>query len=331
MTLEKDGPADTRARQAPTRGEPSRAPAAARRLLVVFNPTAGWGQHQRLRAVLKELSKLGCVVRLRETSGPGDAESLARQASGKAAEFDAVVAAGGDGTVNEMVNGLGMSGKPLGLIPLGTANVLAREIGQDLEPRAVARTLAFGPLLEASVGEANDRKFLLMAGVGFDARAVADVNIDVKRQLGKGAYILAGLKNLLRGGFARYAVRIDGVEHEAYSVIIANARSYGGAYVIAPDARLERPVFEVCLFQIPGRMAVIRYALALKFGWLPRARGFRIVPGREVDVTFDEAQPPADEPIQGDGDVLTRMPLSARIVPNALRLIVPEDYPAARG
>jgi YegS/Rv2252/BmrU family lipid kinase len=302
------------------RVEPENAP---RRLTVIYNPVAGWRRRKRLHAVLSELDSLGCRVALRETGAPGDAESMAR-ALAEEGEADVLVAAGGDGTVNEIVNGLAGSRLPLGLIPLGTANVLAREIRQELDAASIARTLAWGRPLEVAAGEANGRMFLLMAGVGFDARVVADIRPGVKRLFGKGAYVLAGLSNWLAGRFPRYRVTIDGKSHDAYSAVLANAHFYGGSYVLAPDARLEDPSLRVCLFEKPGRLAVVRYALAMQFGRLPHARGYRILPAEEVAV---EASAPDREPVQGDGDVLTQLPLSARIRPAAVRLIVPEAYP----
>ena len=158
---------------------------AARRLLIIFNPAAGWRRRQRLAPVLTRLREHGCALVVRETQGPGDAERFAAEVDPDA--FDIVVAAGGDGTVNETINGLARSGLPLGLIPLGTANVLAAEIGLRTDPASLARCLVFGEPRPIALGAANGRRFILMAGAGFDAQVVAGVSVPMKRWLGKGA------------------------------------------------------------------------------------------------------------------------------------------------
>ena len=162
-----------------------RSETAARRLLIIFNPAAGWRRRQRLAPVLTRLREHGCALVLRETQAPGDAERFAAEVDPDA--FDVVVAAGGDGTVNETINGLARSSLPLAVIPLGTANVLAAEIGLRTDPASLARCVAFGEPRPITLGAANGRRFILMAGAGFDAQVVAGISVPMKRWLGKGA------------------------------------------------------------------------------------------------------------------------------------------------
>src|SRR5260370_5334592 len=142
----------------------------ARRLLVIYNPTAGSRARRRLAGWIACLERLGAAVSLRETTAPRHAEALARTAD--PASVDAVVAAGGDGTINEAVNGLAGSPLPLGILPLGTANVLAGEIGLPRQAMALARILAFAPARPVWPGEAMvngagaGRRFLVLAGGG---------------------------------------------------------------------------------------------------------------------------------------------------------------------
>lgn len=254
---------------------------------------------------------------MRETAGPGDAERLAAAAAASNGH-DLLVAAGGDGTINEAINGLVGSAVPVGILPLGTANALAAEIGQKIDPEAIARTLATGTPQPISLGRANGRRFLLMAGAGFDARVVQSVSLPLKRRIGKGAYALAFLHQWLRFGLPRYDVAIDGAPYHPASVIIANARSYAGRYVCAPDADLRSPTFEVCLFERPGRLWAIAYGAALFAGFLPKLSGYRIVPGKRVEISG----PPGD-PVQGDGDVIAQLDVVIEILPNALELVFP--------
>jgi diacylglycerol kinase (ATP) len=296
----------------------------ARRMTVVFNPTAGGRRRARLDQTLKLLRDSGCEVAVRATAARGDAETIARAFGGQPRAQDLLVIAGGDGTINEAVNGLlsggGDDASPLALVPLGTANVLANEIGLAVAPATVARTIASGAAVRAYVGVANGRCFTAMAGAGFDAHVVANVSLRLKRLLGKGAYVLESLRQLWRFPFPRYRVTVDGQSYEAASVIVAKGHFYAGRYVCAPEARLDEPEFHVCLFERGGRWNAVRYALALALGRLPRLPDFRILRGRAV--TIDG---PAGDPLQGDGDIITRLPVRIEIAPQPLRLIVPSD------
>lgn len=294
--------------------------AAVRHALVIFNPMAGWRRRRRLDATLRLLREAGVACELAETRGRGDAEALAREAADAARPPSLVIAAGGDGTINEVANGLiaGSAPPPLAILPLGTANVLAAEIDLATTPEAVAAAILGRRCLDMPVARANNRAFLLMAGAGFDAHVVEGVRPAVKRLLGKGAYVLETGRQMLRFRFPRYRVTVDGVEHDAASVVVARGRFYGGRHLAAPDARLDADGFQVCLFERGGRLAVLRYGAALLFGRLPKAAGYRIVPGRHVTV-----EGPAGDPVQADGDIIARLPVQIDLAPRQLSLVVP--------
>ena len=294
--------------------------AVVRHALVIFNPTAGWRRRRRLDATLRLLEEAGVTCQLAETRGRGDAEALAREAADAARPPSLVIAAGGDGTINEVANGLsaGSAPPPLAILPLGTANVLAAEIGLATTPEAVAAAILGGRRLDVKVARANSRAFLLMAGAGFDAHVVEGVRPAVKRLLGKGAYVLETGRQMLRFSFPRYRVTIDGKAYDAASVVVARGRFYGGRHLAAPHARLEADGFQVCLFEKGGRLAVLRYGAALLLGRLPRAAGYRIVPGRHVTV-----EGPAGDPVQADGDIIARLPVEIDLAPRRLSLVVP--------
>lgn len=301
---------------------PSR-PVAALRLLVIYNPIAGsrGGRKRRFEAVLARLRAAGCVLTLRETTHRGDAESFA---AGLAREdCDLLVVAGGDGTINEVVNGLGKNEAggatlPLGIIPLGTANVLAIEIGLRMTPEGVAEALLHGEARPISLGEANGRRFLLMAGAGFDAHVVAGVDSGLKRWLGKGAYVWETLRQFRRYPFPSLRLTVDGEESHACSVIAANGRSYGGRFIIAQNASLEAPSLEVCLFTQGGRWHAMLYAAALVLKLLPRLRSVRYVRCRQLTIGG-----PLEDPVQGDGDIVASLPVTLRVLPDALNLVFP--------
>src|SRR5690242_8459419 len=138
--------------------------------MVIYNPTAGRRRRRKLDAVVDALTQHGVQVTLRATTCRGDAERLSGEASSR--DFDRLVVAGGDGTINEAINGLRDRTLPLAIVPLGTANVLAAELDLPLDPPAVAEAIVQGRPRAVAIGRVNGRAFAMMAGVGFDAYVV---------------------------------------------------------------------------------------------------------------------------------------------------------------
>jgi YegS/Rv2252/BmrU family lipid kinase len=281
-----------------------------RRLMVIFNPTAG---RRRGRALAQAMRLLGSQVELthRRTGARGDAEAFARETPlGSIA-----LVAGGDGTANEVANGLlAAGGGEMAIIPLGTANVLAAELG-ILNIAGAAGAAATGSLMTYRPGLANGRGFLLMAGVGFDAHVVANVSPGLKRLIGKGAYVVETLRQLARFSFPRYRATVDGVIHEAASVIVARGHFYGGRFVVAPEARLDSDELHVCLFHRGGRLQTIYYALALAGGRLHRSRHVEIIKAKCVTI-----EGPEGDPVQGDGDLIGRLPVTIELSETSIGL-----------
>lgn len=248
-------------------------------MVIVFNPAAGNRRVYRLWRVLDILAANGIRCEVLRTGGAGDARALAAAAAAAGAEL--VVAAGGDGTIAEVASGLLETGVPLGVIPLGTANVLAREYALPFAPRAVAAALAFGrtrPLWPglATGADGPPRLFVQMLGVGFDAAVVHAIRPGLKRLLGRGAYVAETLKRLPRYDFAPVRVRLDGMETEAASVIVSKGRLYGGPYLLAPEARPGEPDSRSCCSSAPARARRCATApLCRSDGW----RGWRACTG----------------------------------------------------
>ena len=300
------------------------------RVLVIYNPAAGQWRKRRLQTTLAALKGLGCAITLFATQKPGDAQEHAATLS--ADDCDVVVAAGGDGTINEVANGLANAKNPvppLAIIPLGTANVLAQEIGLRGNPRAVARAIAQGGRMTVHLGEAvtygsdaaragSGRYFLMMAGVGFDAHVVANVDLALKRRTGKIAYVVETLVQGLRYGFPRCRVTIDGQEHDAYSVVVCNGRHYGGPFVAAPKASLADPAFEVCLLEKGGYRHVLRYGAALVMGRLSALPDVKILTGKSLRIDGE-----AGLPVQGDGDIIATLPVEIGVAERTLELVIP--------
>lgn len=292
-----------------------------RRVLIISNPAAGRRRGLRLRRVAAHLVGLGAQVNLRQTEGRGDAEAFAAGAAADGA--DVIAVAGGDGTINEVLNGLAAApAPPVALIPLGTANVLAIEIGLSLQPRSIATAIVHGPASPVCLGNANGRRFVMMLGIGFDAEVVRRVGPRLKRLAGRGAYVGHSLLAAFSFPPRRYAVTIDGARYEAASLVIANGRSYAGRYTCAPQARLDQPALDVCLFREGGPAAALAYMAAVAAGRLHGLASVEIVRGTRVRVAG-----PAGEPVQADGDVAMTLPLDVTIDPFRVNLIRPPADP----
>ena len=306
------------------------------RLTVIFNPIAGRRRQGFLEDVVDRLTARGWAIEMKATARRGDAENFARAVArlSKGERPDLLAIAGGDGTIGEAINGLitatdtpgeNDGAIPFGIIPMGTANVLAAEIGLEVTADSVAATLDARQARPIHVGLAQSdnmgcRAFTLMAGAGFDAHVVARVDSQLKKRFGKGAYLWQSLKQAFSFNFPTYRVSIDnGAPVEVASVIVAKGRYYGGRYVVAPAADLGKPRFEICLFEKRGLAHALRYGAALALNRLPQSAGYRIVSGRNVSIEGPEA-----DPVQGDGDVIGHLPMRLTLAPLPLSLVMPK-------
>ncbi|MGE3474739.1 MAG: diacylglycerol kinase family protein [Rhodospirillaceae bacterium] len=287
-----------------------------RHILAIFNPAAGRRRRRRFDEIVNLVRKAGCAVTVRETAAPGHAETIARDAKG--AGFDLVAAAGGDGTINEVVNGLAGTGLALGIMPLGTANVVADEIGLSKGAHEVARVLASGPLRPIRVGRANGRRFVMMAGVGFDANVIGRVPPALKKIVGPLAYVWTAALQGFRDPFAHCAVTVDGEGYGSVSVVACNGRRYGGPFVAAPRANLADDSFQVVLMKGRGWFSVARYGLSLIFGKVGIWSDVEILPGRDVVVSGATGQA-----VQADGEIVAALPVRIEIDPEPVRLAFP--------
>ena len=262
-------------------------------MLVIFNPVAGRRRATGLWRVLDLLVENGVKVEVAETQHAGHATELAGNAA--RAGLGMVVAAGGDGTIAEVANGLIGSETALGVIPLGTANVLAKEYRLSTSPRAIANALAYRrtELLWPGIARLQGREhvFVQMVGLGFDGAVVHGLQPLLKRAIGRGAYVWQSLWESVAYGFPKVRLTIDGKAYEASSVVVSKGRLYGGPYLLAPNAAPTQPGFQVALFETPGTFAALLSGAALPLGLLPRCPGVRVIAGTPCGVCFRQRAP----------------------------------------
>jgi YegS/Rv2252/BmrU family lipid kinase len=292
-------------------------PTARRRALIIINPAAGRSRRTGawLGQLTQELGALGCDALVRHATDPGDVERLARDAK---PEFDVIAVGGGDGTINAAVNGTSGSARPLALLPLGTANVLAREIGLPRAPAALARLIVFGAARPVWPGRIGDRLFMTMTSSGFDAEIVAAVNPTLKRYLGRIAFAWAIIAALVRYRHHHLIVQTEHGEHRAAMAIATRTRFYAGPFIIAPQASLAEPALDLVLFQRSGRVAAVCYLLALLCGALPGRADVTMLRTRQAHLTAATALA-----VQADGEIVGSLPSTIGISHRPLMLICP--------
>jgi diacylglycerol kinase (ATP) len=302
------------------------------RAFLIYNPNAGSrvrDREERLRRAVAALTSAGIEVEEAPTRCAGHATELATRFVSQGAQL--IIAAGGDGTINEVANGMIGSSAQLAILPAGTANVLACEmrIKRNMEaaarsiPGLVPRRIAVGRFTQPG---GTPRHFLLMAGAGMDAAIVADVKSDFKHKWGKLAYVFVGLAQVGRR-LPQMEASVHGIAHRTGFALAARVRNYGGDLEIARNVTLMDGSFEIVLFQGETTWPFTKYILGALTGSLGAMRGVTLTRSCCLDLT------PIDSPIyvQLDGELAGQLPARIDIVPDALTLMTPADLPARYG
>jgi len=308
---------------------------------LIYNPVAGRRPAEREREVRQAadvLRQAGLEIELAPTARPAMAHELAQAAA--ASGVDVVLACGGDGTINEVINGLALSPVPLGILPGGTANILARELRLPLHPVRAARELPHWTPRRIALGRARweeaqaappagehatqacCRHYISVAGIGYDAQIVYKLSPWLKNNFGVAGYVMEALRQLVRYSFPRFSCRLDGHERQGTFAVIHRTRLYAGWLHLAPTADLFAPRFAVCSFPGRSRLRYLLYAL----GVLARQHL------RLSDVSLDHCTEAVCTPVDAsatirfelDGELAGVIPAAFEIVPDALTLLVPE-------
>jgi len=295
------------------------------RACVIFNPAAKGQKAERFRRLLDTIAT---EATLKQTAAPRDARRLATQAV--AENFDTIIAAGGDGTLNEVLNGIGdapdgFERVRLGILPLGTVNVFAREIGIASQPEKAWQTLRSGrerridlPYFVTGSAEAREKiYFAQLAGAGLDSRAIELVDWSVKKKLGPLAYVIAGLKAI---GEPQAKITVsDGTRTVTGELIlIGNGQRYGGSYRVFPAADLNSGLIDICVFP------KVNWAVLLHCGGrllltnrLPTSGVIRLR-GASFSVIAKHTTR-----FEVDGELAGHLPAQLGILPGTLRILAP--------
>ncbi len=282
--------------------------------LVILNPAAHSERAQRRRARVESLAH-GSVICA--TSRSGEAESMARRAAQEG--FEKIVAAGGDGTVNEVVNGLAGSNATLGLLPIGTMNVFATELGlpaHDLE-------LCWNIIQNANtrlvdLPSANGKYFVQLAGVGLDAQVVKETSNKLRRSFGPLSYLISAAQIAARQPPRLFIESENASIDEGSFVLIGNGRLYGGPFPFFKHALIDDGLFDVVVFKRLGYLEIIKYLQDVIFSSEIRVPEIEYFQTRRLRVESDQSVP-----VELDGELVGNCPVEFGVRERSLRVLVP--------
>ena len=299
------------------------------RIGIIFNPSA---QGDKARHVRRQLDEISDQCTLLPTEGPGHAEDLAEQAVKDG--FEVLVAAGGDGTVHEVANGIvrhpeGLARIKLGVLPLGTVNVLARELKIPLDFEAAWRIIRRGyhqwidlPWMEFQMnGQIAKRCFPALAGAGMDARACEQVKWETKKRSGQIAYLLAGFQTL-KEDLPAFTVKTQKKTIERADLIMfGNGHMYGGPFDIFPHANLQDGKVDAIVAERVTGWRFPEYTQAVLTGSLPKVEGIHYLQSDQMELIPHGGY---RVPVQLDGDTMGQLPAKVSVQPFGLQIVLPE-------
>ncbi|HEY9900517.1 MAG TPA: diacylglycerol kinase family protein [Pantanalinema sp.] len=297
---------------------------AAPLLAIVLNPVSGptrtrGAEWEWLEGLARES---GWEPRLFMSEGEGHIEALVREAIALGARR--VVVAGGDGSINEALQGLANTDVELGIIPAGTSNILANELSLPADFQAAARVAFHGAALAIDVGRANGRYFALMVGIGYDAVTVISMWPQLKRLAGQMAYTLAGIQAFVSHRATRMTIRIDGgkrLRRLVYMLVVANTRLYGRSNAsVAEHADVRDGYFDLCVFRTRSWYHVIFGLIRVLLRVPTRFSRIETHPCRQIEIR--SARP---VPYQLDGDLRGVLPLTVEMCPRALKVVMADS------
>lgn len=291
-------------------------------IFLVQNPVSGTTDPQVSRETFeRHFSSRGISYDVHETQAGEPVHQIVQRAvsSGK---YDLVVAAGGDGTVSAVANGLVRTEIPLAVLPLGSGNALAREMMIPLVlEQALDLITGAHDLVGLDLIDAGERHFLLSLSAGLSAKTMQSTTRDEKRRLGKAAYVLEGFNQFFGLNLDRYEIDIDGkrVQARASEVFIANVGLVGfRQFRVSPKVQPDDGTLHVCIVRTKNLPDYIRLFSTALIGRAEHNPELVVIPGKDITITSDRPRP-----VQGDGEVFGSTPVHAQVVPRAVRLVVP--------
>jgi YegS/Rv2252/BmrU family lipid kinase len=283
--------------------------------LIILNPAANSERAQRQQARVESFAR-ECVVCA--TSRTGEAESMARRAAEEG--FEKIVAAGGDGTVNEVVNGLAGTKATLGLLPIGTMNVFATELGLPVHDLERCWNIVQGEHTRAvDLPKANQKFFVQLAGVGLDAQVVKETSAQLKRNFGPLSYLISAAQIAARQPPRLFIKSEDTSIDEGSFVLVGNGRLYGGRFPFFKHAALDDGLLDVVVFKRLGYLEIIKYLQDVVFSSDIRVPEVEYFQTNQLRVESDQTVP-----VEVDGELVGNCPIEFTVQNRSLRVLAPQ-------
>jgi diacylglycerol kinase (ATP) len=283
--------------------------------IIILNPTAGSPEHVRSWQERVESLAGDCPVRV--TSHTGEAEGLARQAVEEG--FMRIVAAGGDGTVNQVANGLAGSNATLGVLPIGSVNVFAMELGLPLfNLQRCWNIIEDTNVRLVDLPSANGKYFVQLAGVGLDAQVVKETSLAFKRSFGPLSYLISAAQIAARQPPKLFIESENTSVEEGSFVLVGNGRLYGGPFPFFKHASIDDGLFDVVVFKRLGYLEIIKYLQDVVFSSGINVPEIEYFQTRQLRITSEQ-----DVPVELDGELAGNCPVDFRIRERTLRVLAP--------
>ena len=282
------------------------------KIAIIYNPNAGSAKIKKLLKIKERLS-LKSSVTIYDTQKPGDATSIAKR---ECKNFDIIVAAGGDGTINEVINGIDVNTK-LGIIPLGTANILAIEAGIKNDVKSICKLIEKGNTKKIYISNINDKKFFLMAGIGYDGDIVHKMHPSLKKIFGKAMFGFLGLLEFFN--LKKYNIKVETESETAFGnwVLVTNSKHYAGPYKITKSTSIFNDSIVCYVFNDLSRLGFLYYIfLILFYGDLSRSKKVTKIISKNIKISSKEKIN-----VQCDGEKYGNLPIEINFSSESVNLL----------
>lgn len=288
---------------------------------LIYDPISGGGiGEEYINDVIEKLRNNKVDIDLHSTKKVGDAKEVARGI--KESEFDVLAIMGGDGTINEVINGLLSTNIPIAIIPSGIANVFANEVGISKNPLKACEAIYEGSLYGVDLGKINDGYFLSLASIGFDSYVLKNTPLSLKRKYGKLAYMYTGIKTIFSYKPSPIYVKIEGIKEDkiCYFMVIGNVSIYGEPYVkMTHKASVTDGLLDVCLFKKKNPINYFRYFLGAILRLHTQFPDVEYFQTEKLHVESEKTLM-----VEVDGDVWGELPTTFSILKNRLKILLPK-------
>jgi diacylglycerol kinase (ATP) len=283
------------------------------KIAIIYNPNAGSAKIKKLLKIKERLS-LKSSVTIYDTQKPGDATSIAKR---ECKNFDIIVAAGGDGTINEVINGIDINTK-LGIIPLGTANILAIEAGIKNDIKSICKSIEKGVTKKIYISNINNKKFFLMAGIGYDGDIVHKMKPSLKKIFGKAMFGFLGLLEFFK--LKKYNIKVETESETAFGnwVLVTNSKYYAGPYKITKSTSIFNDSIVCYVFNDLSRLGFLYYIfLILFYGDLGRSTKITKIISKNIKISSKEKIN-----VQCDGEKYGNLPIEINFSSESVNLLI---------